>query len=57
MQEEKKLSIVPTSYLQEEDEICRQVFLSYKLLKSRKRRIFLPTSYIQGQVGEGQGSH
>jgi hypothetical protein len=26
--------------------------LSYKSLKSRKRRIFLPTSYIQGQVRE-----
>jgi hypothetical protein len=26
--------------------------LSYKLLKSRKRRIFLPTSYIQGKVRE-----
>ncbi len=24
-------------------------FLSYELLKTRKRRIFLPTSYIQGQ--------
>ncbi len=30
--------------------------LSYELLKSRKRRIFLPTSYIQGQVRESQGS-
>jgi hypothetical protein len=26
--------------------------LSYELLKIRKRRIFLPTSYIQGQVRE-----
>ncbi len=31
-------------------------FLSYESLKSRKRRIFLPTSYIQGQVRESQGS-
>jgi hypothetical protein len=29
---------------------------SYESLKSRKRRIFLPTSYIQGQVRESQGS-
>jgi hypothetical protein len=34
-----------------------EFFLSYKSLKSRKRRIFLPTSYIQGQVRESQGSH
>ncbi len=27
-------------------------FLSYKSLKSRKQRIFLPTGYIQGQVRE-----
>ncbi len=39
-----------------EDEIRSQVFLSYESLKSRKRRIFLPTSYIQGQVRESQGS-
>jgi hypothetical protein len=32
-------------------------FLSYESLKSRKQRIFLPTSYIQGQVRESQGSH
>ncbi len=29
-----------------------EFFLSYKSLKSRKRRIFLPTSNIQGQVRE-----
>ncbi len=33
-----------------------EFFLSYKLLKSRKRKIFLPTSYIQGQVRESEGS-
>jgi hypothetical protein len=30
--------------------IRRQVFLSYESLKSRKQRIFVPTSYIQGHV-------
>jgi hypothetical protein len=29
-------------------------FLSYESLKSRKRRIFLPTSYIQGQKKYGK---
>ncbi len=29
-----------------------EFFLSYESLKSRKQRIFLPTSYIQGQVRE-----
>ncbi len=33
-----------------------EFFLSYESLKSRKRRIFLPKSYIQGQVLESQGS-
>jgi hypothetical protein len=36
------------SYLQEEDKIRRQVFLSYKSLNSRKRRTFYTTSYLQG---------
>ncbi len=44
------------SYLREEDKIRRWVFFSYKSLKSRKQRIFLLTSYIQGQVRESQGS-
>jgi hypothetical protein len=30
--------------------------LSYESLKSRKRRIFLLASYIQGQVRENQGA-
>ncbi len=30
--------------------IRRRVFLFYESLKSRKRRIFVPTSYIQGHV-------
>jgi hypothetical protein len=32
-------------------------FFSYESLNARKQRIFLPTSYIQGQVRESQGSH
>ncbi len=32
-------------------------FFSYELLNARKQRIFLPTSYIQEQVRESQGSH
>ncbi len=55
MQERKKIW-VPTSYLQEVDKIRCWVFLSYELLISGKRRIFLPTSYIQGQVRENQES-
>ncbi len=31
--------------------------ISYESLNARKQRIFLPTSYIQGQVRESQGSH
>ncbi len=38
--QERKKNWVPTSYLQEEDEIRRQVLLSYESLKSRKRKIF-----------------
>jgi hypothetical protein len=34
-----------------------EFFLSYESLKSRKRRNFLPTSCIQGQVRGSQGSH
>ncbi len=52
----KEKNRVPTSYFQEEYEIRRWVFLSSDSLKSRKRRIFLPTSYIQGQVRKNQGS-
>ncbi len=36
------------SYLQEEDKIRCQVFLSYKSLNSRKQRTFYMTSYLQG---------
>ncbi len=46
--QERKKNSVPTSYLQEEDKIRRQVFLSYELLNSRKRRTFYTTSYLQG---------
>ncbi len=46
--QERKKNLVPTSYLQEEDKICRQVFLSYESLKSRKQRTFYTTSYLQG---------
>ncbi len=53
---ERKKNWVPTSYLREEEKILRWVFLSYELLKSRKQKIFLSTSYIQGQVRESQGS-
>ncbi len=34
----------------------RRKFFSYKSLNARKRRVFLSTSYIQGQVRESQGS-
>ncbi len=54
--QERKKNWVPTSYLREKDKICRWVFLSYESLNSGKWRIFLPTSYIQGQVRESQGS-
>jgi hypothetical protein len=45
MQEREKLSTdeLPTRFAVE-------FFLSYELLKSKKRRIFVPTSYIQGHV-------
>ncbi len=35
----------------------RRIFLSYESLKSRKRRIFFPTSYIQGHVRGSCGVH
>ncbi len=55
------MNFFPTSRLTQEREklstnelpttrFAIEFFLSYKLLKSRKRRIFLPTSYIQGQL-------
>ncbi len=34
--------------------VAVEFFLSYESLKSRKRRIFLPTSYIQGQLKYGK---
>ncbi len=46
MQERTK-NWVPTSYLQDSPS---SFFLSHESLKSRKRRIFVPMSYIQGHV-------
>ncbi len=49
-QERRKIKYQRATYYK----ICHWVFLSYELLKSRKRRIFLPTSYIQGQLKYGK---
>ncbi len=47
LMQERTKNWVLTSYLQD---LPLSFFLSYKLLKSRKRKIFVPTSYIQGHV-------
>ncbi len=36
------------SYLQEEDEIRRQVYFVLRVAQIKKAKDFLPTSYIQG---------